>query len=168
MVDEKELTFFRGILSELMHEFPCGVYAVSLDAGDEDWSLHILSHEIHMEEWSLKESKLFKVLVKRSMPTIIPDALDASHLANDPLVSGDPKIRFYAEIPISESGGPIIGSLILADREPLHKLKWDSTDFDMRAQDLAVEMSALNAATVETAVASFASVASTTLEPEAK
>eukprot|EP00931_Biecheleriopsis_adriatica_P068722 TRINITY_DN42633_c0_g1_i1.p1 TRINITY_DN42633_c0_g1~~TRINITY_DN42633_c0_g1_i1.p1 ORF type:complete len:166 (-),score=27.70 TRINITY_DN42633_c0_g1_i1:123-620(-) len=161
---EKQISRFRGTLSEIMDEFSCGIGAVSLQTHDEEWSVHILPDGSQMDEELLMKSSLFKVLVKRAMPTVVPDTLDTTHLATDPLVVRGPKIRFYAEIPVTNYDGGVIGSVIFADCEPLHKLDWDTTALCKRAVALAEEMSALTASVeapeVQTAVPSFDSHAS--------
>ncbi len=47
---------------------------------------------------------------------VIPDALADPRFADNPLVTGDPHLRFYAGMPIHESGGWRVGTLCLIDR----------------------------------------------------
>eukprot|EP00441_Pelagodinium_beii_P025316 CAMPEP_0197659242 /NCGR_PEP_ID=MMETSP1338-20131121/46812_1 /TAXON_ID=43686 ORGANISM="Pelagodinium beii, Strain RCC1491" /NCGR_SAMPLE_ID=MMETSP1338 /ASSEMBLY_ACC=CAM_ASM_000754 /LENGTH=197 /DNA_ID=CAMNT_0043236071 /DNA_START=32 /DNA_END=625 /DNA_ORIENTATION=- len=60
-------------------------------------------------------SKLFKLLLKRRVPTIIQDTKTVEHVKNDPLISG---IRFYAEAPIIARNGDFLGSVTLFDDQP--------------------------------------------------
>jgi phosphoribosyl 1,2-cyclic phosphodiesterase len=48
----------------------------------------------------------------------VPDALDDPRFADNPLVAGDPRLRFYAGMPLSLSDGTRVGTLCVADYRP--------------------------------------------------
>lgn len=48
----------------------------------------------------------------------IPDATQDPRFADNPLVAGEPRIRFYAGVPLAMPGGGRIGTLCVIDREP--------------------------------------------------
>ncbi len=48
----------------------------------------------------------------------IPDALEDSRFADNPLVTADPHVRFYAGAPLTAEGGHQIGTLCVIDRQP--------------------------------------------------
>lgn len=49
---------------------------------------------------------------------VIPDTLNDTRFADNPLVTGEPFIRFYAGQPISTSDGSKVGTLCILDRHP--------------------------------------------------
>lgn len=51
-------------------------------------------------------------------PMIIPDARLDRRFADNPLVTGEPKVVFYAGIPVLTSGGHAIGTLCVIDDKP--------------------------------------------------
>ena len=56
--------------------------------------------------------------IKENSPLIINDALQDSRFINNPLVNGEPKIRFYAGFPLRNSEGNKLGTLCVIDRKP--------------------------------------------------
>ena len=50
----------------------------------------------------------------------VPDATRDARFADNPLVTGDPDIRFYAGAPITLPGGERIGTVCVIDRTPHH------------------------------------------------
>lgn len=49
---------------------------------------------------------------------LVPDASADTRFADNPLVTGEPKIRFYAGRPFAAPGGEKLGTLCLIDRRP--------------------------------------------------
>jgi sigma-B regulation protein RsbU (phosphoserine phosphatase) len=49
---------------------------------------------------------------------VVPDTKNDRRFFDNPMVTGDPSIRFYAGIPLAGPGGQKIGTLCIADRRP--------------------------------------------------
>lgn len=54
---------------------------------------------------------------------VVPDTLADPRFADNPLVTGDPQIRFYAGMPVTSPCGVALGTVCVADREP-RELNW--------------------------------------------
>ncbi len=57
-------------------------------------------------------------VVAADEPLVIPDALRDPRFAGNPLVDGEPRIRFYAGIPLHGPTGAPVGSFCIIDHEP--------------------------------------------------
>src|SRR5579863_7325975 len=51
-------------------------------------------------------------------PLVVEDTLSDKRFADNPLVTGDPHLRFYAGVPLLIGAGSSIGALSVADRRP--------------------------------------------------
>lgn len=52
-------------------------------------------------------------------PLVVPDTHLDSRFADNPLVTGEPGIRFYAGVPLEVEPGSAIGAISVADRRPM-------------------------------------------------
>lgn len=65
----------------------------------------------------------------------VPDATEDQRFANNPLVTGDPHIRFYAGVPLRTQSGARIGTICVIDNCP-------RTGLSIREQDCLIELAA--------------------------
>ncbi len=65
--------------------------------------------------------------IKQDEPFIVTDAVEHPLFCNNPLVLGEPRIRFYIGIPLKMRNGCKIGTLCAIDRRPRH-LSTDEID----------------------------------------
>ena len=56
--------------------------------------------------------------IRRDAPMVVPDALLDDRFRDNPLVTGEPHIRFYAGVPLTMPGGHNIGTLCAIGRNP--------------------------------------------------
>lgn len=56
--------------------------------------------------------------IMQTAPMIVPDAMQDVRFKSNPLVTGDPNIRFYAGVPLRTAGGLAIGTLCAIDSKP--------------------------------------------------
>ncbi|HWX20108.1 MAG TPA: GAF domain-containing protein [Candidatus Binatia bacterium] len=71
-------------------------------------------------------------------PLIVPDALRDTRFARNPLVTGEPSIRFYAGFPLITSGRLELGTLCVADHRPRRLSQQQQQDVKALARQVMV------------------------------
>ncbi|OZJ06538.1 hypothetical protein BZG36_00584 [Bifiguratus adelaidae] len=107
---------------------------ISLVHSDEQW----VKAEVGFGKSGTKRSISFcghAVLNQSGEPLIILDASKDWRFAKNPLVTGEPYIRFYVGAPLYNKDGLAIGTLCIIDPEPRE-------EFTTREQDLLTELAA--------------------------
>ncbi|PFG10475.1 MULTISPECIES: EAL domain-containing protein [unclassified Marinobacter] len=56
--------------------------------------------------------------IKQDSVFVVPDATKDERFCSNPLVTGEPHVRFYAGMPVREPGGFKMGTLCIMDRKP--------------------------------------------------
>jgi len=80
---------------------------------------------------------------------VIPDALQDERFADNPLVTEEPHIRFYAGCPLSSLDGSKLGTLCIIDQEPREFTEEDIDTLHDLASMVEQELAALEMATVD-------------------
>lgn len=80
---------------------------------------------------------------------VIPDALQDERFADNPLVTEEPHIRFYAGCPLSSIDGSKLGTLCIIDQEPREFTEEDIDTLHDLASMVEQELAALEMATVD-------------------
>ena len=91
------------------------IAAITIVQGDRQWFKSVTGWEI--TELPMAKS-LCGAVLKEGKPVIVKDALEDLDLMSNPLVLGEPKIRFYAGHPIKDSDGKTIGTFCVMGMKP--------------------------------------------------
>jgi len=85
--------------------------------------------------------------ILREDPLVVGDAFEDERFRDNPLVTGDPNIRFYAGYPLSAPDGSKLGSLCLIDRRPRTISAEDLATLRELGRMIESELVAMNLAT---------------------
>ncbi len=77
---------------------------------------------------------------------VVNDALKDPRFADNPLVLGEPKIRFYAGAPLEMANGMRVGTLCVIDRVPRVLDPWEIDHLKDLARVIALELQGIAAA----------------------
>ncbi len=91
------------------------IAAISLIDEERQWFKS--AQGLNVEQTGRAESFCAHTILESDV-FVVPNALDDIRFADNPLVTGQPNIRFYAGIPLEVQDGIRIGSLCAIDNEP--------------------------------------------------
>ncbi len=72
--------------------------------------------------------------IQQTRPLIVPDATLDERFHDNPLVTGEPFIRFYAGHPLAGPSGRMVGTFCIADRQPRQLAPAELARFEQFAQ----------------------------------
>lgn len=78
-------------------------------------------------------------------PLVVNNALDDPRFADNPLVTGGPKIRFYAGAPLHMENGKRIGTFCIIDSKPRELTEWELEHLKDLAKVAAKELQGISA-----------------------
>ncbi len=110
---------------------------VSLVDSNRQWFKSCVGAPLGQQETPRDISFCGHTILQRE-PLIIPDALADPRFADNPLVVGEPYLRFYAGFPLITADGFVIGSLCAISRQP-HQLNDDQINGIRRLAKLTVQ-----------------------------
>jgi diguanylate cyclase (GGDEF)-like protein len=87
--------------------------------------------------------------IERPETFVVSDALLDERFHDNPLVTGNPSIRFYAGCPVAAPGGQRVGTLCLIDREPRDLDEEDLVTLGDLAAMVEREFAAVELATID-------------------
>jgi diguanylate cyclase (GGDEF)-like protein len=110
---------------------------VSLVDSQRQWFKSCVGAPLGQKETPRRVSFCGHTILQRH-PLIINDTLEDPRFADNPLVLGEPHLRFYAGFPLITSNGFVVGSLCAISRSP-HCLGDEQIDSLSRLASLAVQ-----------------------------
>ncbi len=141
-VPERE---FDALTEIAAHILDVPIVLISIVAADRQWFK--ARHGLDVSE-TPRDVSFCGHAVAAKATLIVPDALADARFADNPLVTGDPHVRFYAGVPLETPEGQALGTLCAIDRQPRELTAEQKRLLEMLARQ-AIALLALRRRTLE-------------------
>ena len=84
----------------------------------DDTMAHVMAHQGLERGAAPRKDAFCDITIRRDGPLIIPDTMADPRFRDNPLVTGGPRFRFYAGVPLALSPGVRLGAFCVGDRDP--------------------------------------------------
>jgi len=136
VLDSPNETEFDSIVREAARELGAPIALISLIDENRQW----FKAKVGLEPSETPRSISFCThAIQGSEVFEISDAREDSRFADNPLVTGDPNIRFYAGAPLRTSSGRRIGTLCVIDNRTRPRLSPEQTAILTELADKTME-----------------------------
>ena len=123
IVGSARLPEYDAVVEAVAAIFDCPIALISLVDEREQWFKAVCGIDV---DGTPREVSICQHALAADDLFIVPDTLEDSRFCANPLVLGDPRIRFYAGCPLSLDGSNRLGTLCVIDQKPrtptLHQL----------------------------------------------
>ena len=106
---------FDRVVQFAAAEFEMPIVLVSLVDADRQWFKARVGLDVCQTD---RESSFCGHAILRPEFLVVENALEDERFHDNPLVLGEPAIRFYAGAPLHLPGGALVGTLCMIDRRP--------------------------------------------------
>lgn len=127
-------------------QFSVPIALVSLIDTDRQWFKS--AYGLEAKETSRDISFCGHAILQGEVFEISDATLDPRFMDN-PLVTGEPKIRFYAGYPLTLKNGHRVGTLCLIDRKPNRLDEWEREHLKILAKMVSAELQGIPASSIE-------------------